>query len=103
MSKEHFNQLTPAELERLAIVAEEMGEAIQIIGKIQRHGYESRHPDGGMTNRELLERELGDVRYAMLLLSGNRDVSKTQIRWYADKKSESIIQYLRHQDGAVLP
>lgn len=54
---QHFNQLTPAEAERLALLAEECGEVIQAIGKILRHGYESRHPDGGPTNREALERE----------------------------------------------
>ncbi len=32
----HFNELTPAEAERLAYLAEECGEAIQIIGKILR-------------------------------------------------------------------
>ena len=34
-----FNELSPAEVERLAILAEEMGEAIQVIGKVLRHGY----------------------------------------------------------------
>lgn len=38
------NNLTAAEQERLAILAEEMGEALQIIGKIIRHGYESYNP-----------------------------------------------------------
>lgn len=98
-----FNKLTPAELERLSILSEELSEAGHVIGKILRHGYESHHPDGGASNRELLEKELGDVRYATLLLSANRDVRQTQINWYADKKSESIPQYLHHQSGAVLP
>ena len=35
---DHFNNLTPGEAERLAILAEECGEVIQIIGKILRHG-----------------------------------------------------------------
>ena len=35
----NFNQLTPAETERLAILAEECGEVIQAVGKILRHGY----------------------------------------------------------------
>lgn len=55
----HFNKLTPAETERLAILAEECGETIQVIGKILRHGYESFHPkDYATTNRTLLENEL---------------------------------------------
>ena len=40
----HFNQLTPAEAERLALLLEELGEAQQAIGKILRHGYASTHP-----------------------------------------------------------
>jgi hypothetical protein len=59
---EHFNGLTPAQAERLAMLAEECGEVIQIIGKILRHGYDSYHPDRPhITNRELLQRELTDL------------------------------------------
>ena len=39
--------LTLSRLERLALLLEELGEAQQVIGKILRHGYDSRHPDGG--------------------------------------------------------
>lgn len=59
---EHFNGLTPAQAERLAMLAEECGEVIQVIGKILRHGYDSYHPDRPhITNRELLQRELTDL------------------------------------------
>ena len=59
---EHFNKLTPAEAERLAMLAEECGEVIQVIGKIMRHGYDSYHPaDPTTTNRALLGRELTDL------------------------------------------
>ena len=33
-----FNGLTPAEAERLALLMEECGEVVQIIGKVLRHG-----------------------------------------------------------------
>jgi hypothetical protein len=57
----HFNGLTPAQAERLAMLAEEAAEVIQVIGKILRHGYDSSHPDRPhITNRELLQRELTD-------------------------------------------
>lgn len=36
---EPFNDLSNAELERLALLLEELGEAQQVIGKILRHGY----------------------------------------------------------------
>jgi len=58
----HFNQLTPAQAERLAMVAEECAEVIQIVGKILRHGYDSHHPNDPLsTNRDLLGRELTDL------------------------------------------
>lgn len=66
MHTQNFNELTPAETERLAILAEEMGETIQVIGKILRHGYDSRNPlEGktGWTNRANLEKELGGCSY----------------------------------------
>lgn len=93
---EHFNRLTPAEAERLALCAEEMGEAIQAIGKILRHGYESTHPDGGPTNRQALEAELGDVRHSMIRLCDAGDLSKDMIHMHADLKATSVSRYLHH-------
>jgi len=55
------NGLTPAENERLAWLAEEAAEIGRIIGKIQRFGFESRHPDGGPTNRQDLISEINDL------------------------------------------
>lgn len=58
----HFNKLTPAETERLAMLAEECAEVIQVIGKILRHGYENHHPDSPLVNNKmLLANELTDV------------------------------------------
>ena len=94
---EHFNRLTPAEAERLALLAEELGEATQAIGKILRHGYESRHPDGGPTNRESLEREMGDVYHAMLRMWGAGDMNGNAVTQRADDKARSVGRYLHHQ------
>lgn len=60
---EHFNKLTPAQAERLAMLAEECAEVIQCVTKILRHGYGSYHPDDAerTTNRQSLERELADL------------------------------------------
>lgn len=46
-SQTHFNGLSPAEAERLAILAEECSEVVQKVCKTLRNGYESTHPDGG--------------------------------------------------------
>lgn len=66
----HFNALSPAQAERLAILMEECGEVVQIIGKILRHGFESVSPYGhsSETNREALIRELFDVKAAAMLV-----------------------------------
>lgn len=60
---DHFNGLTPGEAERLAMLAEEAAEVVQLVGKILRHGYESYHPkDPAKTsNRRLLHGELTDM------------------------------------------
>ena len=59
---EPFNKLTPAQAERLAMLAEECAEVILIIGKILRHGYDSHHPETPtITNRDILHEELLDV------------------------------------------
>jgi NTP pyrophosphatase (non-canonical NTP hydrolase) len=89
--------LSPAELERLALLMEEMGEAHQAIGKILRHGYESRHPDGGPTNREMLEKELGHVSTSLSLMISAQDVDVLAIARHNDEKHKNVKKYLHHQ------
>lgn len=95
---EHFNKLTPAEAERLALLLEEMGECQQAIGKILRHGYESKHPNkmDGPTNRESLEREVGDVLHAIWLMM-KRDICEKAIEERRHVKSVTVQLYLHHQ------
>ncbi len=90
--------MTEAELERLAILMEECAEVQQIIGKIMRHGYESFHPEdeNRITNRTLLECELGDIEYICKLMINKRDVSRSSIQKFATQKEENIQQYLHH-------
>jgi len=81
MSTTHFNQLNPAEAERLAILAEECAEVIKVVGKILRHGYESYDPTGkeSGTNRSLLEKELGDIKAINKTMEESGDVSRDLI------------------------
>ena len=59
---DHYNGLTPAQAERLAMLAEECAEVIQIVGKILRHGYDSFDPaNPEVSNRPILTGELTDV------------------------------------------
>ena len=93
------NELSDAELERLAILSEEMGEALQVVGKILRHGYESANPllEEFISNTTLLEKELGHVKYAMEAMILRGDVSESEVANECDKKAESIQRWLHHQ------
>lgn len=107
MMTNHFNNLTPAEAERLAMLAEECAEVIQIIGKIQRHGYDSYHPnDPRTTNRDLLAKELADVD------SVKREMHRHELKDYSADDALGVIwerklRYTHHQhesninDGAA--
>jgi NTP pyrophosphatase (non-canonical NTP hydrolase) len=81
----------------IAILLEELGECQQIIGKILRHGLESRHPNGGPANRELLQSELGDVSFAMRLLCDAGDLDAQEIEAAVAAKKQRVKQYLHHQ------
>ena len=93
----HFNKLTPAEAERLAMLAEECGEVIQVIGKILRHGYDSFHPaDPSVTNRDLLGRELTDLLTVAASLCRDR-VPEGSLH-DQDRAWERKLRYAHHQE-----
>lgn len=95
-----FNKLAPAEAERLALLLEEMGEAQQAIGKILRHGYESVNPfiAPSPTNRESLEREMGDVMAALQMLTEVKDLDAEKIENRRGRKRMNVGGYMHHQN-----
>lgn len=98
MTADHFNGLTPAQAERLAMLAEECGEVIQIIGKILRHGYDSWHPDRpAITNRMLLEKELTDL-IAVHNEMSVRDRLYLPFSSDVDQAWEKKLRYSHHQE-----
>lgn len=100
---EHFNKLSPAEAERLAILAEECGEVIQVVGKILRHGFQSTHPDGGPTNRQQLEKEMGALFHVIVMMALCRDVDTHQIIViHAQEKRRNLARYTHHQEDSSL-
>ena len=93
----HFNKLTPPQAERLSLLLEEMGEAIQIIGKIQRHGYSSHHPDSQkITNKDLLVKELGHVQFAISLMVDEGDFTNFGLKICQAHKFENVYKWLHH-------
>lgn len=94
----HFNRLTPAEAERLAYLAEEMGEALQAIGKVLRHGYDSHNPDAPHAgdNRLQLTKELMDVAGAIARMAAEGDVPAHVLSGANPNKGE---RYMHHQTG----
>lgn len=92
-------RLNHAQLERLAWLSEELGEAQQAIGKILRHGYASKHPHvvDSVDNRMYLVQELGDVLAAVMLLVRNYDLDVVLIAKRAMLKLKNVKQYMHHQ------
>ncbi|MFP3554217.1 hypothetical protein SB861_26450 [Paraburkholderia sp. SIMBA_049] len=95
----HFNCLNEAEHERLALLAEELAEAIHAIGKILRHGYESRNPlmPKGPTNRDWLEQEVAHVLVAARLMFDAGDIRRVACAEHEQDKQESLHRYMHHQ------
>lgn len=95
----HFNELNEAEAERLAWLAEEMGEAIHAVCKILRHGYESTNPDipMGARNRDWLEQECAHVQVAMRLMFDAGDLRRVACEAHERVKGEDVHRYLHHQ------
>jgi hypothetical protein len=102
MSDKFSNDLSDAQLERLALLYEEMGEAQQVIGKIIRHGYHSWNPTvvGIRTNEEELELEMGHVTCAFGLLADAGDIDRMTALSHSIKKKESVKKWMHHQEFA---
>jgi NTP pyrophosphatase (non-canonical NTP hydrolase) len=93
------NGLGPAETERLALLGEECAEVGKAIGKILRHGYPSRNPTvpDSASNREDLEREIGDLLWSIDLMAHCGDISMIRCRTDAGRHARKT-RYLHHQN-----
>lgn len=95
---QHFNKLTPAEAERLALLAEECAEVVQIVGKILRHGYQSHHPENPtQSNKSTLTKECGDVLAAVALMVANGDMTTNSLMYWQNTKLGKVGYWLHHQ------
>lgn len=94
----HFNRLTPAEAERLAMLAEECAEVIGIVGKILRHGYDSHHPDSpALSNRDLLAGEIADVDAVVKAMKAG-ELKDYEARDIIGTRWKKKLRYSHHQD-----
>lgn len=96
-----FNQLTPAQAERLAKLAEEASEVVQACMKILRHGYNSHDPDNHDlgNNAVQLWRELGNMKAAINLMKQMGDpVDFALIDDFAHTHTQDLKRYMHHQD-----
>ena len=92
-----FNKLSPSQIERLAILAEECGETVQAAMKIIRRGYDRKHPHKpGPTNRGHLEEEIGNVLNAIEMMVEAGDVRSKKIKASLKSKRERVKRYLYH-------
>lgn len=92
-----FNKLTHAQIERLAILAEECGETVQAAMKVIRRGYDRKHPrKPGPTNRGHLEDEIGNVLNAIEMMVEAGDVRPNKIKASLESKRERVKKYLYH-------
>jgi len=97
---EHVSQLTAGQAERLAMLAEECGEVIQIIGKILRHGYAGHHPDDPTTtNLHLLVKELRDVN-AVLKAMGKAELINADLTDPFGEVWKKKLRYTHYQEAS---
>lgn len=97
---ENFNKLTPAQTERLSMLAEEAGEVVLAVGKILRHGYDETHPDNTNSqrnNRTDLQDELGDLCGVVNAMIRTGDLNGGDMDTRARGKMVRARPYLHHQ------
>ncbi len=84
--------------ERMILLIEECAEVQQIASKIIRYGIRSYNPtiENSMSNRELLEKELGDLSLIMSMMISNGDIDIINIEENAVEKRSRIGKYLNH-------
>lgn len=105
----HFNGLTPAEAERLAVLIEEAAEVQHIASKILRHGYQSFNPDlivnqsehgPKLSNREMLEKEIGHFSAAVHRMFSAHDLIVERVGFHERRKKDTGGMYMHHQPDA---
>lgn len=90
------NNLSEAELERLAMLAEECAEVIQCVNKIIRHGYEEYHPITKVVNRDDIQSEVTDLRACLENMYIEGDIEEASMIDVHDRLEQKR-RYMWHQ------
>jgi hypothetical protein len=94
------NHPTDAQSEQLAFLTEEMGEAQQVVGKIGRHGLDSRWPKpDGQTNTQMLEKEVGHVLAAIDIMVERGMLDPKSLAMWRRDKLQSVQPWLHCQEN----
>lgn len=89
-------------------VSEEMGELQQVIGKIDRFGYRSKHPQTGESNLAAMAGEIGDLYGALAfwLEEVSRHLTEQEVADFLfvlegrrDEKKAKLIRYNEERGG----
>ena len=96
-----MNKLTNAQNERLALLMEECGEVIHIIGKIQRHGMDSFNPyDPNETpNKKRLAAEIADLTISLALIVHSGDIDEDDIESIAEITIKNLRKFLHCEEN----
>lgn len=92
--------MTPAQIERIALIAEEAAEVVHMCMKILRHGPDSYHPDdqAQIPNTHLLSRELGEMQWAIRQSVKAGDILVKEIEVGDALAAANKPRYLHYQD-----
>jgi hypothetical protein len=94
--------LTPAEIERLALLGEGCGGVARVVGKILRDGYDAQPPHGGLSNRIALAREVGEVKAICELMLDAGDLRAPVINSWRNEMRQKM-RRTAHRQGLRKP
>lgn len=96
VSTQHFNQLSEAELERLAVLVEACGAVTNVAAKTLHYGLDSdNHGLTAFTNRTLLENAIGHIFAAVRKMWHAHDISDLAVEAACLEREHNVI--LHHQ------
>ena len=95
-------RIEPTKLEALALLVEELGESVQAVGKILRHGLHTKHPrfPEGLDNSGRLAEELGHVAVAAALCVKYACMDPDALTDALNQKLDTVDKYLTHISAA---